>query len=340
MCGEDPEDARIVDCFRQLKETDFVTTYDVGISIMAYEARYISKDEREAFLKGEEAKPGNRKLSKEDLAEVQRLTDWLIANRNLPNVMWNYKRNPDEPARYDFSVTQYALLGLGAAMRCGAIIPAGYVRELVEFTRSVQAADGPEVKRVIDYKPGKRKDGKRSEDRSTYSTKTVKARGWQYMYATSYTRETGATGAYGSMTCAGITTLIAGLDIAANMDDKTRRAEFTGNSQYKDWEKDAQISLDAGVTWMEYWFSITRNPNNGRNWYYYYLYGLERVCMLTDIHYLGTHDWYFEGASALVTLQATDGGWGGAVDTSFALLFLKRGTVRLSKPVYTGGPKE
>jgi hypothetical protein len=340
MCGESPDDARIVEAFKLLRETDFVTTYDVAVSIMAYEARYISKAEREAFLKGEDAKAGERKLSKEDLAEVQRLTDWLVANRNLPNVMWNYSRNPDEPARYDFSVTQYALLGFGSAMRCGATIPAGYVREMVDFVRGVQAQDGPEVKRVIDFKPGKRKDGKKSEDRTTYASKDVKARGWRYMYATSYNRDTGATEAYGSMTCAGITTIIAGLDIAANMDDKTRREEFTNNSQHKEWERDAQVALDGGMTWMEYWFSVTRNPNNGRAWYYYYLYGLERVCMLTEIRYLGTHDWYFEGAAALVTLQDGDGGWGGAVETSFALLFLKRGTVRLSKPVYTGGPKE
>jgi hypothetical protein len=340
MCGEDVEDARIVESFRLLKETDFVTSYDVGVSIMAYEARYISKAEHEAFLKGESAKPGERRLSKEDLAEVQRLTDWLIANRNLPNVMWNYKRNPDEPARYDFSVTQYALLGLGAAMRCGATIPAGYVRELVEFTCNEQATDGPEVKRVIDFKPGKRKDGKKSDDRTTYSTRTTKARGWQYMYRPTYTPETGATGAFGSMTCAGITTLISGLDIAANMDEKTRREEFTNNSQYKEWEKDAQVALDGAMTWMELWFSVTRNPNTGRLWYYYYLYGLERVCIMADVRYLGTHDWYAEGAAALIMLQDGAGGWGGPVDTSFALLFLKRGTVRLNKPVYTGSPKE
>lgn len=340
MCGENPDDPRIVEAFTLLKDTEFVTTYDVAVSIMAYEARYISKAEREAFLKGEKAQSGPRALAKEDLAEVQRLTDWLIANRNEPNVMWNYTRDAENAARYDFSVTQYALLGLGTAMRCGAKIPTGYVRELVQFVRTLQTPDGPEIKRVVDYKPGKKKRGKKGDDKVTLSTKGVKARGWAYANAATWTRETGDTSAYGSMTSAGITTLIAGLDIAANMDDAARRAEFTNNSMYKNWERDTQLALDSGMAWMELWFSVTRNPNHGRYWYYYYLYGLERICMLSDVRYLGVHDWYFQGAAALISLQGGDGGWGGAVDTSFALLFLKRGTVVLNKPVYTGGPKE
>ncbi|MCB9893796.1 MAG: hypothetical protein H6839_05085 [Planctomycetes bacterium] len=340
MCGEDPGDARMTESFRLMQEAELNTTYDVAISIMAYEAKYISKSEREAFLKGGDAGKQERKLSQQDMKEVQRLTDWLIDNRNEPNVMWNYKRDEDSPARYDFSVTQYALLGLGSAMRCGVVIPTGYIRKLVEFVRSLQAPDGPEFKRVVDYKPGKKKNGKKGEDRVTLSTKNVKARGWAYTYAATYIPDTGATSAYGSMTCAGITTLIAGLDIAANMEDKARIKEFDNNAQYKNWERDTQQALDWGMSWMEYWFSITRNPNHARAWYYYYLYGLERICMLSDVRYLGTHDWYFEGASALITLQDDNGGWGGAVDTAFALLFLKRGTVRTNKPVYTGGPKE
>ena len=340
MCGEDPADKRIVESFELLKDTELKNTYDVAVSIMAYEAKYVGKAEREEFLKGGEPAKHERKLSQPDLAEVQRLADWLIANRNEPNVMWNYYRNEDMPARYDFSTTQYALLGLGAALRCGIAIPTGYVRALVEYVRTLQAADGPEVKRVIDYQPGKSKRGKKNEDKVTYATRSVKARGWAYSAGATYVADTGATSAYGSMTCAGITTLIAGMDIAANFDDKQRKDEFSNNSQYKNWVRDAQLSLDAGMTWMEHRFSVTRNPNLARGWYFYYLYGVERICMLSDVRYLGTRDWYFEGASALITLQDDNGSWGGATDNSFALLFLKRGTVRTNRPVFTGGPKD
>lgn len=90
------------------------------------------------------------------------------------------------------------------------------------------------------------------------------------------------------------------------------------------------------MAWMEVHFSITRNANLGRAWYYYYLYGLERVGVLCDARYIGEHDWYNEGAGALVCLQTPANDWGGAVDTSFALLFLKRGTIPLKTPPPTG----
>jgi hypothetical protein len=307
---------------------------------MAYEARYITQEEREGFLKGEEREESEqeRKLTKVDLAEVQRLTDWLIENRNEPNVYWNYKRgHADSETRWDFSVTQYALLGLGAAMRCGVKIPAGYVRELGMEVTKQQMKDGPEIKRVIDYEPGEKKRGKRKEDRVTLSRKDVKARGWCYQWGVRWDKDTGETNAYGSMTCAGLTCLIAAADIAANMDDETRDEEFQNTTMYNQWQRDLHESMEGGFAWLEHWFSITRNPNKGRYHYYYYLYGLERVCMLADVRHLGVHDWYHEGAAALVELQDDKGGWGNAVNTSFALLFLKKGTVKLKKPVYTGG---
>jgi hypothetical protein len=61
---------------------------------------------------------------------------------------------------------------------------------------------------------------------------------------------------------------------------------------------------------------------------YYFLYSLERLCMIAKIERLGTHDWYAEGASLLVRSQFREGIWSGghspAVDTSMALLFLRK----------------
>ena len=71
------------------------------------------------------------------------------------------------------------------------------------------------------------------------------------------------------------------------------------------------------------------NPPGG-SWYYYYLYGVERVGILSGQRYFGHHDWYREGAAELVRRQQPGGGWdegnGGPVaNTSFALLFLAKG---------------
>jgi len=64
---------------------------------------------------------------------------------------------------------------------------------------------------------------------------------------------------------------------------------------------------------------------------YYLLYSLERLCMISKVERLGTHDWYAEGASLLVRSQTRDGSWSGSyspvVDTCMALLFLRKAYV-------------
>ena len=61
---------------------------------------------------------------------------------------------------------------------------------------------------------------------------------------------------------------------------------------------------------------------------YYFLWSLERVAVALDLKTIGGKDWYGWGAGAILDSQAADGSWkgeyGSAVDTCFALLFLKR----------------
>jgi hypothetical protein len=61
---------------------------------------------------------------------------------------------------------------------------------------------------------------------------------------------------------------------------------------------------------------------------YYFLWSLERVAVALDLKTIGKKDWYGWGAEILAENQSPDGSWTGAypggVDTSFALLFLKR----------------
>lgn len=79
--------------------------------------------------------------------------------------------------------------------------------------------------------------------------------------------------------------------------------------------------------WLDQNFAVDRNPKLGDSWLYYYLYGLERAGALAGLKFIGDHDWYAEGAGALLRRQKPDGGWGaGPVQTSFALLFLTRAT--------------
>lgn len=62
---------------------------------------------------------------------------------------------------------------------------------------------------------------------------------------------------------------------------------------------------------------------------YYALYGLEEIGAASGRKYLGSTDWYAQGADFLVRTQQDDGSWESNVpDTSFAMLFLSRGRAR------------
>jgi len=69
-------------------------------------------------------------------------------------------------------------------------------------------------------------------------------------------------------------------------------------------------------------------------WYYYAMYGIERVALATGYKYFGEKDWYRWGSSDLLARQGGDGSWtmgagnlggGPSTSTSYALLFLLRG---------------
>jgi hypothetical protein len=331
-CDVPRDDESVVRGFAAMKGMDYEETYSVSLSLMAYEARYITESERRAYLsEGEKFPEFKRELSKEDREEMQRLVDWLAANQNsTKNAFWNYKITP-ETMRFDFSNTQYALLGLAAALRCEIKIPGGVIGRLVEQVVAHQQQDGPKFNRVVGYKPPK--ENSRKEGRSTYASKPAKARGWAYATKAKWDRYTEAGDAYGSMTTAGMTCLLVGLDIVAGMDANQLKEEFGSQQAYEKWKKAADEGQVDGMCWLEYWYSVTRNPNRARVWYLYYMYGLERVMMLAQEKRLGMHDWYAEGASVLVSTQGEGGSWGTMPDTCFALLFLKKGTVPSRKPV-------
>ncbi len=95
-------------------------------------------------------------------------------------------------------------------------------------------------------------------------------------------------------------------------------------------------ALQNGRRWMAENFSVATNPGHG-DWYYYYLYGLERAGRLSNMRFFGRYDWYRLGAKQLVDMQLPGGNWisPGAADrdpvlnTSMALMFLSKGLSRV-----------
>ncbi|MGQ9503874.1 MAG: DUF4159 domain-containing protein [Thermogutta sp.] len=140
----------------------------------------------------------------------------------------------------------------------------------------------------------------------------------------------------GSMTCAGIASLVIIRDVAyqptATVDDKNRISCCGPSTQTVD-------RVRKGLDWLARHFTVRQNPQAGNSWLLYYLYGLERVGRLSAQRFIGQHDWYREGSAFLLELKSTVAQGGLAIDywagpglendpllaTSFALLFLAKG---------------
>ena len=154
---------------------------------------------------------------------------------------------------------------------------------------------------------------------SSVRSRRCKDGGWGYDYR--------ASSAYGSMTCAGICCLAI--------------------DRFELREADPAIDpdIERALGWLDSHFSVSTNPEYG-GYLYYYLYSLERVGRILDTEFIGTHEWYPEGAKFLIDVQKKDGSWlerndaDPRVPTSFALLFLTRATQSLKVEVKRGGQGE
>jgi len=142
----------------------------------------------------------------------------------------------------------------------------------------------------------------------------------------------------GSMTTAGIASLyICGNALAMNRNrGKASDGSIVCCTPHVEYRPIAR-----GLKWLATHFSAHSNP--GLNtYYYYYMYGVERVGILSGLQHYGEHDWYREGATRLVELQR-GGSWREiheVVDTAFGLLFLAKGhkPVLFNKLQYSADP--
>jgi hypothetical protein len=222
----------------------------------------------------------------------------------------------------DLSNTQYALLGLAAARRCGVPVKREVFVKAAKHLFASQEKEGPKVRRIKHVDAGK-------GYAKRYATNMYDfARGWGY---------TPGGRATGSMTTAGVSSLAI-----------CRSELMTWPGWKGEFAHDMERSIRDGLAWLAHHFTVKRNPGRG-GWHYYYLYGLERAGTLAAQKFMGDHDWYREGAEYLVGRQHATGPWnlGGRreardtlADTCFALLFLRRATVPVKVPrAVTPSPK-
>ncbi|MFH1227515.1 MAG: hypothetical protein V1701_06385 [Planctomycetota bacterium] len=150
--------------------------------------------------------------------------------------------------------------------------------------------------------------------------------GWGY----SPNGETSNSPSYGSMTAGGMGSLYI---------TKFYLGEF---KELKSAQEDKFIKRAMG--WVVKNYSMTLNPKTDRqDYYYYYLYAMERAGVFAGIEKFGGNDWYVDGCNEIVKRQEADGMWyaknqSSVNDSCFALLFLKMATKPL-KTVITGAGK-
>jgi hypothetical protein len=138
----------------------------------------------------------------------------------------------------------------------------------------------------------------------------------------------------GSMTCAGITSLV----IASGQLNRGD-AEVVNGQVRCCGEQQTNEAVENGLRWLERNFSVHVNPSGAgargaQGNLLYYLYGVERTGRMTARRFIGRHDWYREGTDMLVRNQdQLSSFWKGTgnaesnplIGTSFSLLFLAKG---------------
>jgi RNA polymerase sigma factor (sigma-70 family) len=133
-----------------------------------------------------------------------------------------------------------------------------------------------------------------------------------------------------SMTCAGISSLVT---------SRLRRGRILGlevlenDTIHNCGVRAVDTKVQRGIDWLANHFRVDQNFGTGKQWQFYYLYGLERAGRLAGVRFLGERDWYGLGAQELLERQVKESGcWQGSLvesdavlATSFALLFLAKG---------------
>jgi len=103
---------------------------------------------------------------------------------------------------------------------------------------------------------------------------------------------------------------------------------------------DAKAAFKKGLLWFEKNYTVEWNPHGdtgsrSKNNLAYYLYGIERLCDIRGMKTVGDHRWYDDGARFLLANQRPNGSWGSNENTCFALLFLRRAHLSISRELRT-----
>jgi hypothetical protein len=251
--------------------------------------------------------------AKKYLPQIQNIADYILSHQG-PQGDWDYLQRTTG----DTSISQYALLGLWEASRCGVDVPIRVWDKAAQWHVSRQQTDGSFV-----YHPS-------ATDGTGTHSMTVAGVGSLlvtrlHLYpdardveeqAVARQRRRGTRKKYGLLE-------------PADTEDDPVAARAPDPSRPTVRLAAIDRAVGRGTDWLAERFTV----DPPLTWKLYYLYGVERTAALANLTTIGGHDWYAEGAGFLIGQQFTDGSWteqaGIEAATSFAILFLSKATAKM-----------
>ena len=336
-----------------VKDNPFKETYALSLLLLTLDAHTTPKWERDRLAKLSTQDKLRykfpRRLTDADRLWIEQSTEQLLTHRFKG--IFSYSKNPGSG---DISNTQFALLGLRAAARCGADVPPQVWADALDYFVKYQDKAGPEGEfpvlrsepvagrplEIVTVKAMERCWGYSFRDGGGFDPKKGKPPKPKDVPIAGFSA--GASGTHASI---GIASLQIARDELARALDKKPDAALSSISVKMQPEVDRGIR--DGIAWLAGHWTLEEDPGGG--FPYYYLYSVERVGALLGDRFVGGHDWYREGAEILLRRQLKEGAWPSdtgevngvgspdVVTTSFALLFLRRATAAgVFTPDFTG----
>ena len=248
-----------------LKGNDKVMVYTAATLILALDAMHAKgrvepKVKRDRYGHAIPPKPKPCKIPTRDRKWIQELVDFLVRTQVKPSGGWRYPGNPvdSDEADTDLSNTQYALLALDVAARCGIDPPLETWKLAAEHLLREQEEEGIDVPIWIENE---------AWEEGLEGVERFRQVGHDPGAGLVLPARRDPRSPTGSMTCAGVTCL-------AIVKERLWAREALDPA----FSRRLDGGMLDGLAWLSDHFTVEDNPEPGENmWHYYYLYGLERT---------------------------------------------------------------
>lgn len=253
------------------------------------------------------------------------IAQYLITSQRQ-NGQWAYPNSEDG----DTSISQYAILGLWEASRSGVVVPSEVWDKAANWHLRTQQKDGG-----FAYHPAMG-GGSQSLHSMTAAGLGSLRIARRHLFPNARERvviespQAKVARKNRSGKRFGILEPVFREDVEEGGDGEQHRTELL-NSRYVPQVKLAQLDdgVDKSISWLTSRFTVDKPTG----YPIYFLYGLERASSLAEIKEYGTHDWYLEGSTHLVSTQLQSDTWndtsGETPATAFAVLFMVRATAKM-----------